>query len=317
MDLKRIDAAIARYAAAGDGAAAAGAGVGPGSEGAGPGAGDGGVAERLALFRRIWGVLDEDGRAAAEREAGAPAPSEDELDGWYWEEGPILARRPAQVSADELLGCLRDLADVLRSSGQFEPADIDALAACDWSWLEDPASLALAASSPGALLEEARRRGCSDMAAMTLSLALRSQLEPAQRRAMGALRGRLAEENRYHRKPLRCPVCGEPATAAYVGPTESSFGNGRRLYCAQCGAVWEFERVRCARCGCSDAGKLHYYSVAGDDLHRIHVCEECGGYVRTTFASGEASGAPVPEVEDVAMAGLDALALSGQVERRA
>ena len=43
--------------------------------------------------------------------------------------------------------------------------------------------------------------------------------------------------------------------------------------------------------------------------HRIGTCDECGSYIRTRFA-GEGDNAPYsPEVEDVVMARLDAVAI--------
>ncbi|WP_371298187.1 formate dehydrogenase accessory protein FdhE [Paraeggerthella sp.] len=73
------------------------------------------------------------------------------------------------------------------------------------------------------------------------------------------------------------------------------------------GTAWDFERVRCARCGTQNQAHLHYFNVEGDDAHRIATCDECGGYVRTVYQ--EDVLAPFSfEVEDVVMARLDLIA---------
>ena len=63
------------------------------------------------------------------------------------------------------------------------------------------------------------------------------------------------------------------------------------------------------RCGTRNQGNLHYFNIEGDEGHRIGTCDECGSYIRTCFA-GEGDNAPYsPEVEDVVMARLDAVAM--------
>ena len=62
-------------------------------------------------------------------------------------------------------------------------------------------------------------------------------------------------------------------------------------------------------CGTRNQGNLHYFNIEGDEGHRIGTCDECGSYIRTRFA-GEGDNAPYsPEVEDVVMARLDAVAM--------
>lgn len=73
--------------------------------------------------------------------------------------------------------------------------------------------------------------------------------------------------------------------------------------------MWEFERVRCVRCGTRNQGHLHYHSIEGDDAHRIQSCDECGGYIRSVFEEDELQLAPFSfEVEDVVMTRLDVIA---------
>ena len=72
--------------------------------------------------------------------------------------------------------------------------------------------------------------------------------------------------------------------------------------------------MRCACCGTQHQGHLEYLSVEGDEAHRVHVCSECGGYMRTHFNGPESRAAFVPEIEDVMMVKLTALAETGQLK---
>lgn len=246
--------------------------------------------EQLAGPQGAGEAEDADGTAQA-GEAGSPTPAGDSAADAGGVEDPAGAPVLDCAPNPQLAGS--------------DPADYLALVA---RWLE-------AGEVPGA-----------DLVVMALSLALRALLEPAQTAAMAAEHKAALAGYTTHAKPLRCPCCGGEPTLAYVGPTEASSGNGRILYCGQCGATWEVERVRCPHCGSRSQDKLHYVSVEGDEAHRIYACEECGRYTRTFFAPDATAGpsgsntsarealglgaAFVPEVEDVVMATLDAVAQS-------
>ena len=107
-------------------------------------------------------------------------------------------------------------------------------------------------------------------------------------------------------------MCGCEASVAHVGQAGTKTkGRGRALWCAQCGCVWDIERVRCARCGTQNQGYLHFFNVEGDDDHRIATCDECGGYVRTVYQEDGPMAQLYPfsyEIEDVVMAKLDLIA---------
>ena len=146
--------------------------------------------------------------------------------------------------------------------------------------------------------EDAARLG-----AMAAALALRAFLEGPATAVERARREAGADEPHS----VRCPVCGGEAAVAQVSGAPAGQGRAKRLWCAQCGCAWEFERVRCVRCGTQNQAHLHYYNVEGDDAHRIATCDECGGYTRTVYE--EDALAPFSfEVEDVVMAKLDLVA---------
>ena len=313
MNLKRIDGAIASYGKKLDDADRA----------------------RLAFFRGIWDIQQAAGErvaAAAQATDGSAAgyavPDAADLDAWYWDDTTsIFAHAPVTVDAAELERTAGEIAAYVAERGSLSDEDAAALRSFDWKRLASGTGgkeqggvpeLALAGKDPADYLalvarwfEDAQVTG-ADVVLMVLSLALRALLEPAQAAAMAAEHKAAIDGYTTHTKPLRCPCCGGEPTLAYVGPTEASSGNGRVLYCGQCGATWEVERVRCPHCGSRSQNKLHYVSVADDDSHRIYACDECGRYTRTYFAADTTGlGAPfVPEVEDVVMAKLDAVARS-------
>lgn len=295
---------------------------------------------RLELFRGIWEIWDEeDARVPA-----YAAPDAIDLKVWYTDGEPFLRHAPVHVEAGDIARIAGRIAEYLADRGGFSEAAVRGLVAVDWEALAAAAGMELAGSNPDAFLaragEFARAEkgddgidGAADaddlpasvlsLVPLVLSLALRPLLEPAQRACMDAVVPALTAAYDELPRPLTCPVCGGDPALGYVGPTPGNSGNGRELYCAQCGCVWEVERVRCARCGTRSQTKLRYLSLAGDELHRVHVCDECGGYLRTYFAGGLDSplarglaGAPSlalaapfsPEVEDVVMAPLDAVA---------
>ncbi|MBS5450080.1 MAG: formate dehydrogenase accessory protein FdhE [Coriobacteriia bacterium] len=303
MNLKRIDGAIAARDTELDDAGKA----------------------RLAFFRGIWGIQ----QAAQDRLAasGAPAytvPELDQLDAWYWDDAtPVFAQAPVSVDSETLTRVCTELAAYIADNAGIDDEDVATLQAFDWTQLSSVVpDISLAGSDPADYLALVARKleeqgaAGADTILMVLSLGLRALLEPAQSSVMAAEQKAALAGYTTHAKPLRCPCCGGEPTLAYVGPTPASSGNGRILYCGQCGATWEVERVRCPHCGTRSQEKLHYVSIEGDDAHRLYACDECGRYTRTFFAA-DATGigaAFVPEVEDVVMATLDAVAQSPAYE---
>lgn len=292
-NLKRVDLAIGAYAPRLDDAQRA----------------------QLAFFRGLWGE-----QAAITEQLARPyeAPDTDVVARLAAEQMPVLHVAPARIDAEALVQATGRMADALCAGGGFSGDDVYDVRAVDWDAV-CAAGLPSAGSDPQAAidaqieaLEEQGLSGAAlQIAASAASLALRALIEPA---AEAIMKAREAEDvSKLH--PVLCPTCGCGATLAIVGAASSTMGGARRLYCAQCGTTWDFDRVRCARCGTHNQGHLRYRHVGDDDAHRVHLCSECGGYVRTAFQ--ENALAPlVPEVEDVVMARLD-LVGQQQAEERA
>lgn len=264
---------------------------------------------RIALFRPVW-----EAQASAEAYAGArlaasgwEAPEAEGLAARYHAGAPLLDDAPVPVDATTLAAVARAVEAALDGNTGDEGA-------VDWDALIAATPVELAGRNPGAYLDasaEATVAVCGEEGAgralLVLSLALKTQLAPAAERLMAAVRP-LVEAEGAANKPLACPVCGSEAALAHVGPTAASKANVRTLWCAQCGISWNFERIRCARCGTQSQTKLHYTSIEGDEAHRLHRCDACRGYIRTHFALTDDMAPFAPEVEDVVMANLDAVA---------
>ena len=267
---------------------------------------------RLAFFRGLWGAAQA---AADDAGAGTDAawepPSARALRAARREGRSVLAQAPAAVDGAALARVADAVAAAALAHGAFPPAVAEALGAVRWDRVVRASDLALAGSDPAAWLADLEAVLADDgldgqaarLGTLLASLALRPLIEGPAARASAALEAAGPEGPR----PLACPVCGSAPALAHVGGETSTAGRGRRLACLQCGTSWEFERVRCARCGTTAQTSLHFYNVEGDDAHRLAACDECGGYIRTLYA--EDALAPVAyEVEDVVMARLDAIA---------
>lgn len=291
LNLKLIDAAIASY---GDGLERE-------------------DADRLALFRTFWG-LQAEAMAAAPAGDAALAPSQ--LASAVRERRPVFSVAPVSIDGDALASLAEALGCAAVESGAFPPEVTAAFERVKWDRVLKASKPERAGLDPAGWLEylvdvlvdDGMEPVAARLAALLASMALRAQLEKPAASVVKACK----KEGIELSSSLRCPVCGTAPMMAHVGSASASAEHGRVLVCGQCGTAWDFERVRCARCGQRDQTKLHFFNVEGDDAHRIASCDECGGYIRTLYS--ESALAPCSyEVEDVLMARLDAIALDPQV----
>ncbi|MDR2106625.1 MAG: formate dehydrogenase accessory protein FdhE [Coriobacteriales bacterium] len=282
---------------------------------------------RLEFFLGLW-EFQQGIKTRALEAGGEPVPEGAPLAEWYWGEKPLLAMAPLELDtalfADALKGCTAQLVEGAGLDAELA----NALTGFDWAGLAAEAngnaqtpsealttgqSPAKAGSDPGAFIEalytrlgeEGHSEPFRESVALIVTLALRPLLEPAADVLGTAMVA--DEQNATRLKPLLCPVCGSHAATSRVGDVPSGAKNGRLLSCSLCGMQWEFERIRCSRCGTQNQGKLHYFHAEGDDAHRLYLCDECGGYTRTTFAQNLRVSFSF-EVEDVVMARLDHIA---------
>ena len=263
--------------------------------------------QRLAFFRALW-----EGQAclSAVLTPAYEVPGVERLRYLARNEIPVLADRPVKLDGRALAEASSRMAAVMCEKGGFADGVCEELQSVDWQCVCGPAA-DFAGKYPEAYVEYAHTSlAQAEMSAAAISagasaasLGLRALLEPIATAVMKVREG--AGFTKPH--PVKCPVCGCGATLAIVGASSETSGGMRELWCGQCGARWEYDRVRCARCGTRNQGHLHYYHIEPDEAHRIATCDECGGYIRTVFQENVMM--PVsPDVEDVVMIKLDMLA---------
>lgn len=286
MNLKRIDAAIAGYRDKLDQKDRA----------------------RLDAFRAVWGVQQE----LVPAECAWTAPATDAVILAAQQGLPLFLQVPARIDLEGFRTAFSQVLDCLCENGLVAAEPRKALAACPDALEQadvefagvDPASFL--SSLQGAFMDAGCAEGTARVGALVGSLALKPLLEPAAQRAAAALEA----AGLHHSDMLTCPVCGSAPSVARVGSEAGAGGRVRTLWCGQCGTTWEFDRVRCARCGTRNQAHLHFHSIEGDDAHRIASCDECGGYIRTVYVEDDQMLVPFSfEVEDVVMTRLDAVAL--------
>lgn len=269
---------------------------------------------RYDFFEGLYRLLADRAGQTADRFAD-PLPDRDELRAWHWSGRSLLEHDPLQVDRTAFAQTCNLVSSYLAENASLEGRAAEELARFDWEAFCEKADLGLAGRDPAAFLDSSLAGigsfGVSadlpaSLFAMVPYYALRAHLDgPAQQAAKAA---DMAHDPSSHDHPLSCPFCGTPATVAVVGQAAGTDGNGRMLYCGQCGTTWSFERVRCAHCGERSSQKLHYFHLEGDSAHRLHLCNSCGSYMRTVFQ--EDLAVPLsPETEDVVMAKLDKVAL--------
>lgn len=98
-----------------------------------------------------------------------------------------------------------------------------------------------------------------------------------------------------------CPCCGSAPVASAVVGWSGAHGS-RFLFCALCGAAWNYIRIKCAACG--NTKGIAYYGFEGEnDIVKAETCETCGAYLKV-FQQHKTT-ATEPYADDLATLGLD------------
>ena len=101
-----------------------------------------------------------------------------------------------------------------------------------------------------------------------------------------------------------CPICGSPPGFAELrGEDVTSL---RFLTCSFCGFTWQFRRVGCPFCGCTDHNRLRTLFPEGDERCFLEVCEACHRYIKTV--DNRTHFGLIPEIEVMAASPLDLVA---------
>ncbi|MGN1360882.1 MAG: formate dehydrogenase accessory protein FdhE [Eggerthellaceae bacterium] len=265
---------------------------------------------RVAFFRTLWGIQQE---FSQDVDADYQVPSDHDLKAAVKLSTPVFATKGVSVDGSLFAQVIKALCAATIEQQVALPQVNDDLARIDWDNVVSNSDLELAGVNPSAylvqvsdqLLEGGVSQVSVGMALSFVSMALRTMIEGAAEQVWNGIKAADLVETCH---PQACPVCGSAPSLSHVGGETSSSGRGRKLVCTQCGTAWEYERVRCARCGTRDQSSLHFFNLEGDDSHRIATCDECGQYIRTLFSESKLLPTSY-EVEDVVMARLDAVAM--------
>ncbi len=57
--------------------------------------------------------------------------------------------------------------------------------------------------------------------------------------------------------------------------------NQRHLHCSICENEWEFPRLVCPACGCSDQSKHGFFEYEENNIYRAYYCDECKHYIKS------------------------------------
>lgn len=263
--------------------------------------------KRLELFRSIWG---EQEHIASATPQWAP-PQAARITELAQQGIPLFQETPVTLDETSFLEAVKRIADILNDAEAFTDQTDSTICNITWKRMISEVSLSNAGSQAPRFLgkvytfleKDGLDRESARLGALITSLTLRPLLQNAAEIGSKAFREAAPDIH-----PLLCPLCGTAPSLARIAGTASK-GRMRTLWCSQCGAEWEFERVRCARCGTRNQKHLHFHHIQGDESHRIASCDECGGYIRTTYVDEEHLLAPFSfEVEDILTARLDAIA---------
>jgi len=266
-------------------------------------------AARLRFFLGLWEV-----QAAITVSEGSHEPISPEAAIEVLSSGRhIFQVNSPEILRDEYLDAVSRVARYVVDMAGLPTEQCTGLEAVDFAALIDEDRLAVAASSPSAFLASAvealaaslDRGGLTSTTLLfVLAAALTPFLEESSMLSMDALDFTARQVARI----TTCPICGSAPAVSHVGESKKHRGAARTLWCTVCHAEWEFDRIQCARCGTRSQGKLRYAHVEGDAAHRLHLCDECNGYIRAVFR-GDTSKPLELMVEDVVMAGLEVIAM--------
>lgn len=243
---------------------------------------EGADAATLKFFEGLWDVQ----RVISEGAAPYVAPTEADATALAREGVPVFAEYGPSVGRDALLAAMQQVGAYVADMAGLGDDQVTALRAADFGKAVDGYDLALAPTNLLDFIESsyvAMVGDEGDLAPAVYALVATAALTPLISGAASDAVGAINAKELSTLEPGTCPVCGEPATLSWVGDRTSLQGGDRRLWCGLCHADWPYGRVRCVRCGTRSSTALRYVHTEDDPGHRLHVCEECHGYIRTIF----------------------------------
>jgi FdhE protein len=234
---------------------------------------------------------------------------------------PYLKLVPRRIDAADFRRFAAEILTSFTDKDIIQREHLDALGAVDWSRLTDE-TIAWAGINPDKFFINAIRELLGETPEEMAEVVLAGVLINVVRAYLDSVGEDMSEflaredEVTYEERPLRCPTCGQPASLSSVLEGSDKAGSARRLFCACCGTVWPFERIRCAGCGTRNSNQLEYVYANEDPAHRLHVCSACGGAVPTVFQEA-LKGTLDFDVEQTASGIVESLWIEQQSEEQA
>ena len=243
---------------------------------------DGSDAATLKFFEGLWDVQG----LIAQSATPYAAPTEADATALAREGVAVFAEYAPTVERDSLLSAMSQVAGYVADMAGLADDQVAALRAADFGKAVDAYDLSLAPTNLFDFIETSYVALVGEegtLAPAVYALVATAALTPLISGAAADAVAAINEKELSVLEPGTCPVCGEPATLSWVGDRTSLQGGDRRLWCGLCHTDWPYGRVRCVRCGTRSSTALRYVHTEDDPGHRLHVCEECHGYIRTIF----------------------------------
>jgi FdhE protein len=270
---------------------------------------EGSSAERLRFLKGLWQIQSEIEAANSAESYEAPE-TEVARQALLKGRSLFLVSAPAVPPVPYAAAVSRIAAYVAGNAG-LAAEQADALRAADFSSVISEDVLSTAPAAPRAFLAAASEilvEAGSEVAPATIVFVLASALVPFLTGPAARAFAAAGKVDRSVWNSGDCPVCGSSAAAGSIGESSSAQGGVRSLWCGMCHTVWDFDRIRCARCGTGNPDFLRYTHAEDDPAHRLHLCDQCHGYLKVV-SENELGKRLDLLVEEAVMAPLDALAL--------
>lgn len=269
---------------------------------------EGTAASRLRFLTGLWEIQAEIEQAERAYEAPAGDAAREALAAGK----PLFTLGAPEVPLEAYTAAVARIAAYTADNAGLDVSQAGALRATDFAAAITPELLAVAVSAPQRFVDETIAALGTDeepLAPATAAFVLVSALVPFLTGPAAAALAAAGTVDRTVWSAGTCPVCGSPAAIGRVGESTSLQGADRTLWCGLCHTEWEYDRLRCVRCGTRVPESLHYSHVEEDPAHRLHLCSECHGYAKFVWLN-DLDKRVAMVVEDAVTAPLDAIAVA-------
>lgn len=266
----------------------------------------GAAAARLEFLKGLWALQAALADSAPEYAAAEAGIARDALATGQ----PLFLASAPEVPADAYVDAIARIVAYILGAGVLNEIDAEALARADFaSVITDATATSALRDFDGFVTDVCTTLSpnADGVSKAAVAFVLHSALVPFLTGAAAASLEALGEMEWTVWGSGNCPVCGAAATMGRLSESTKLKGAERTLWCSQCHTEWTYERLRCVRCGSRAQDKLRYTYEENDPAHRLHLCDECHGYIKVTVVDDLTTPLSMP-VEDAASITLDAIA---------